>query len=85
MGNIIYTFSLDNRKHSDLIDLCDNSKNKSKLVRRALKDIKTLEAYIEYSGKLERLIKVLREDNTIILPSFREIYSQCLTNVENKK
>jgi hypothetical protein len=84
MGNIIYSFSLDNRMHTDLIDLCDRSKNKSKLVRKALNDMKTLEAYIEYSTKLERLIKALREDNTIILPSFREIYIQCVENVNQK-
>jgi len=73
MGNIVYSFSLDNRMHSDLIDLCDNTKNKSKLVREGLNSINRLESYKDYCEKLERLIRALQQDNTIIIPSFSKM------------
>tara|TARA_Y100000401_G_C8133423_1_gene131275 strand:- start:5 stop:262 length:258 start_codon:yes stop_codon:yes gene_type:complete len=85
MGNIIYTFSLDNRKHSDMIDLLDNSKNKSKLVREGLNAIDRLESYKDYAEKLEKYIRVLREDNTIIIPSFSSLLAASFEKIENKK
>jgi hypothetical protein len=85
MGNIVYSFALDNRQHSDLIDMCDNSNNKSKLVRQGLHAINRLESYKDYCEKLEKLIRVLKEDNTIIIPSFSKMLAHSFEKIENKK
>ena len=85
MGNIVYSFSLDRQLHHDLIELCDKSNNKSKLVREGLNAIDRLESYKDYCEKLEKLIRVLKEDNTIIIPSFSKMLAGSFEKIDSRK
>lgn len=80
-----YSFSLNFRKDRDIIDLLEDTKNKSKLIRKALHSINRLEVYELYAERLEKLVRTLANELEFETPPFSRILARCYEIKEEGK
>ena len=76
----IYSFSLDNYKHVDMIKMMETTKNRSALIRHALHLVNDQYADREYRKKLEKLVRTYCDAAGMVQPNLQRIYEQCRTN-----
>tara|TARA_Y100000114_G_C11757186_1_gene327524 strand:+ start:2042 stop:2377 length:336 start_codon:yes stop_codon:yes gene_type:complete len=76
----IYSFSLDNYKHVELIRLMETTKNRSALIRHALHLVNNQYANREYRKKLEKLVRTYCDMGGFVQPNLQRIYEQCRDN-----
>ena len=72
-----YSFSLNLRKDRDIIELIEDSKNKSLLIRRSLHSLNKLEVYRLYAERLEKLVRTLANECEFETPPFSRILERC--------
>lgn len=80
-----YSFSLNFRKDRDIIDLMENAKNKSQLIRTSLHANHRLEVYKEYAEKLERLVDRYAKELGWERPSFSRMLEHCFSIKEEER
>lgn len=80
-----YSFSLNLKKDRDIIDLMENAKNKSALIRQSLHAIHRLEVYKMYAERLEKIVRTLSKECEFETPPFSRILDRCYEIKEEGK
>tara|TARA_R100001086_G_scaffold222215_1_gene139639 strand:- start:41 stop:349 length:309 start_codon:yes stop_codon:yes gene_type:complete len=80
-----YSFSLNLKKDRDIIDLMENAKNKSALIRQSLHSIHRLEVYKMYAEKLEKLCRTYTNELEWESPPFTRLLNHCYAVKEEER
>jgi hypothetical protein len=72
-----YSFSLNLKKDRDIIELLEDTKNKSLLIRQSLHAKHKLAVYKEYTDRLERMIRKYTDELEWQCPSFTQMLEHC--------
>lgn len=76
----IYSFSLDNYKHVEMIKMMETTRNRSALIRHALHLVNNQYADREYRKKLEKLVRTYCDAAGMVQPNLQRVYEQCKSN-----
>ena len=80
-----YSFSLNLKKDRDIIELMENAKNKSALIRSSLHSIHRLEVYKMYAEKLEKLCRTYTKELEWESPPFTRMLNHCYAVKEEER
>tara|TARA_Y100001938_G_C7937180_1_gene352403 strand:+ start:473 stop:781 length:309 start_codon:yes stop_codon:yes gene_type:complete len=80
-----YSFSLNLSKDRDIIDLMENAKNKSALIRKALHSIHRVSVYELYIERLEKLVRTLSQECDFETPPFSRLLARCYEIKEEER
>ena len=80
-----YSFSLNLRKDRDIIDLMENAKNKSALIRKSLHAIHRVSVYELYIERLEKLVRTLSNECEFETPPFSRLLARCYEIKEEER
>ena len=80
-----YSFSLNLSKDRDIIDLMENAKNKSALIRKSLHAVHKLEVYKLYVDRLEKIVRRTCNELEWEVPPFSRLLNRCYEIKEEEK
>tara|TARA_R100000697_G_scaffold123299_1_gene155379 strand:+ start:570 stop:878 length:309 start_codon:yes stop_codon:yes gene_type:complete len=80
-----YSFSLNLRKDRDIIELMENAKNKSALIRKSLHSIHRVNVYELYIERLEKLVRTLSRECDFETPPFSRLLARCYEIKEEER